>query len=341
MTEQQQEPPVEIAETESVGTQLKKAREAAGLTQQALADKLFLKLEIIHQIETDKVSDNTSSTFLKGYIRLYAKNVGIDPEPLLKTFGESENGQKGSQQLQSFSRRVSKEATDNRWMMVTYFIVIVVIALSVVWWYQQSDSTDNSTAGNSLLDSLITAEQTTEADDSNAPIQSTEQSDGDVTSVNNDDDFDSTNTTLTRASEGLSTGLPDQTSVPISEASNASEPEVISQENDNGIQTTTAQVAEIAPDESELTLDQQAPAADLVTVVFTFSDDCWVNITDATGEAIAYGTKVRGRVMTIEGVAPFEVTLGAPQNVSIVYAGEPVDMSDIPSGRSARFNLPK
>ena len=90
----------------------------------------------------------------------------------------------------------------------------------------------------------------------------------------------------------------------------------------------------------EQRLDEvQAPAS--VEVLFNFSGDCWVNITDATGDAIAYGTKVAGRIMAISGVPPFEVTLGAPQNVSITFAGEPVDLSDIPEGRSARFTLPR
>ncbi len=330
MTDQEQQQPTEVAEAPSVGKQLKQAREAAGLTQQALADKLFLKLDIINQIETDQVSDNTSATFLKGYIRLYAKNVGIDAEPLLKTFEQSANGKQGPQKLQSFSRRVSKEATDSRWMMVTYLIITVVIALSVWWWYQQSNSAENETTSNSLLDSLVNAEQATAVDEADSPAVSEERP---ALPMEQEDlgsalepvaDQSELATELTSPAENLE--YPDELPSSADIASTEASPSI----------TTELSL----PTEDDVANEPPAEV-DVVELVFTFADDCWVNITDATGEAIAYGTKVRGRVMAISGVAPFEVTLGAPQNVSITYAGEPVDMSDIPAGRSARFNLPK
>ena len=49
---------------------------------------------------------------------------------------------------------------------------------------------------------------------------------------------------------------------------------------------------------------------------------------------------VKGRVMPVTGIPPFVVTLGAPEVVKIRYAGESIDMSFLPSGRIANFNLP-
>jgi cytoskeleton protein RodZ len=65
-----------------------------------------------------------------------------------------------------------------------------------------------------------------------------------------------------------------------------------------------------------------------------------MNLSDATGENIAYGVKVKGRVMPVTGIPPFVVTLGAPEVVKIRYSGEPLDMSFLPSGRIAKFDLP-
>jgi cytoskeleton protein RodZ len=77
-----------------------------------------------------------------------------------------------------------------------------------------------------------------------------------------------------------------------------------------------------------------------VELIFEFSGDCWMNLTDATGEDIAYGVKVKGRVMPVTGIPPFVVTLGAPEVVKIRYAGERIDMSFLPFGRIAKFDLP-
>ncbi|HBF71775.1 MAG TPA: DUF4115 domain-containing protein, partial [Alteromonas australica] len=82
------------------------------------------------------------------------------------------------------------------------------------------------------------------------------------------------------------------------------------------------------------------PTSAPIQMAFTFEDDCWVNIKDATGEAIAYGVKQKGRVMEIQGVPPVEVTLGAPDNVRISINNEPVDISSYQNGTTARFTLP-
>jgi cytoskeleton protein RodZ len=75
-------------------------------------------------------------------------------------------------------------------------------------------------------------------------------------------------------------------------------------------------------------------------VTFTFSGDCWVNISDATGERIAWGVKKLGYVMKISGQAPFNVTLGRPELVAIDFSDEIIDMSQFNAGNIAKFTLP-
>ncbi len=76
------------------------------------------------------------------------------------------------------------------------------------------------------------------------------------------------------------------------------------------------------------------------TAVFKFSGDCWVNIYDATGERVAWGIKKADYVMKISGKAPFNVTLGKPELVSITFNGKPIDMSKFGAGNIAKFTLP-
>ncbi|MDM7859697.1 DUF4115 domain-containing protein [Alteromonas sp. ASW11-36] len=312
MTESQVEAEVTENATPTVGAQLKAGREAIGLSQQALADKLFLKLTIIQQLEDDNVDSATSSTFVKGYIRLYAKNVDLEPEPLVDLFNASIGVQKAPQKLQSFSRRTTHEARDNRWMMVTYFILAVVIALFVLWWYQQPQTTVSE----------VTA---TLPDVENIQTERTE-----LPNLQSDDAYSAN-----------AVGVPlDEATDSVTEQPELSEPGDIDADvsSELGGEDTQALVDNDAPAIENLNQTETPATVDLV---FNFSGDCWVNITDATGEAIAYGTKVAGRIMPITGLPPFEVTLGAPQNVAITFAGEPVDLSDIPEGRSARFTLPR
>ena len=115
------------------------------------------------------------------------------------------------------------------------------------------------------------------------------------------------------------------------------------------VQGNIAQVLDLlendAPDvESELRLfdDDMSASNDveIVELMFTFSNDCWIKITDATGNDIAYGVKKQGRVMPVSGQPPFSVILGAPASVKVKYAGAPVDISFLPSDRTGRFVLP-
>ncbi|WP_100656408.1 RodZ domain-containing protein [Alteromonas flava] len=320
----------------SVGQQLKAAREAQGLSQQALADKLFLKLSVIEQLEADDTSQGTSPTFIKGYVRLYAKNVGLDPEPLLAELSQDANVQKTPHKLQSFSKRVSKEANDSRWMMLTYFILIVVIALFILWWYQQAETTAMELNDDPSARFV-----------SQAGVDSSEQSDVEKSAEQLLQSQTEPESTLTESSFDDSTpaesSLDDVAPVTAGEGVfDGAEPDTAADSlGNNPVATAENVVASNTSPDTQSALEETSAEGEQVELVFTFNDDCWVNITDATGEAIAYGTKVRGRVMPISGVPPFEVTLGAPQNVAISYAGEPVDMSDIPAGRSARFSLPR
>jgi len=80
------------------------------------------------------------------------------------------------------------------------------------------------------------------------------------------------------------------------------------------------------------------PTLDLASIVF--SEDCWIKVTDATNETIAIGIKKRGSTLTIRGVAPFEVNLGAANAVTITYQGNDLDISPYINGKTARFSVP-
>lgn len=91
-----------------------------------------------------------------------------------------------------------------------------------------------------------------------------------------------------------------------------------------------------APSESQLAPE---PAV-MQTIVMTFAEDSWVEILDATGDKVAFGVKKQGYVMTVAGKSPFFVTLGRPGGVSVTLDGSAIDISHLPTTRTAKFNLP-
>lgn len=268
------------------GAILKAAREKNGLTVADIATKLHLKLINIESIEADEFDPSVALTFTKGYLKLYAKQVNVPESVVLEAFASLHIEEKEPAKLQSFSKRVAKQANDDRLMMITYFIIAAVAALVVIWWFQQ--------------DSAEVAQAPT-----NQPQGTQAQSS--QTSV--------TQTSVEQTPDDLIV------SAQFEVASEVDTPRLVSETN---------QLEEIT----------QSAKADTIELIFEFADNSWMNLLDSTGEAIAYGVKKSGRVMTVSGVSPFDVTLGAPQVVSIIYDGVPVDMSRFSPGVTAKFKLP-
>ena len=67
----------------SVGTTLRAAREALGLTAQEIADRTKFSVRQVEALEQDDVAHLPQGTFLRGFIRSYARVVHLEPEPLL------------------------------------------------------------------------------------------------------------------------------------------------------------------------------------------------------------------------------------------------------------------
>ncbi|QOI10939.1 helix-turn-helix domain-containing protein [Blochmannia endosymbiont of Colobopsis nipponica] len=67
----------------NVGERLRNARESMGLSQQAVADRLYLKISTIRGIEKNYVHPNVALIFFHGYIRSYAKLVHISEKEIM------------------------------------------------------------------------------------------------------------------------------------------------------------------------------------------------------------------------------------------------------------------
>ena len=302
------------------GQILKQAREDAKLSTQDIADKMKLKRTLIEDIEQDNYDINLSLTFVRGYLKLYAKHVQVDETVILNAFETLSTQNKEPAKLQSFSRRVANQANDDKLMLVTYLIVAAVIALVVIWWFQQSPTPVATDLNTKKYPETISQEPN--AQDA-LPVKETLSSDADtLSSVNTEQNMLVDDSAATTAEVTLPVVIEEQI--------------LVNQTADTEVEGDTSQSTVLAEVVDETITEAAAP----VELIFEFSGDCWMNLADATGENIAYGVKVKGRVMPVTGIPPFVVTLGAPEVVKISYAGEPLDMSFLPTGRIAKFALP-
>jgi|GEM_PF-1794236 len=71
---------------EGPGSLLRKAREAAGLTRVEVAARLHLRVSIIEAIEEDDYKKIPRLVFAKGYLRTYARFLGLSGDEIVERF---------------------------------------------------------------------------------------------------------------------------------------------------------------------------------------------------------------------------------------------------------------
>lgn len=353
------------------GELLRAAREKQGLTQENVAEKLRLRVQIIQDIESDNFETDVAATFSRGYIKLYAKMLGLNDQEILQAYYQTNTQEIEPVKLQSFSQRVARQASDQRLMLITYLVGVIVIALLVSWWWQQSVSNGEplslqeaaesvaesrpqlNTPSNPPADAAVAEGSQTATERGEAQVSSAAAAvaeDGAIATGNHGDV--SRASTLPPAGQ-VATASPaaqlpqrqrqasqSQTQsslqVGVAAAGDVSGVEQRAVDSDDGNSTTDDTI----PALNTANNDQEQILADPVALEFTFAEACWIQIVDARGEEIAVGVKAKGRVMPVTGIPPFEVTLGAPQFVAIKYAGEPIPMPPYNRGAIAKFSLP-
>lgn len=122
---------------DSVGAILRQSREAKGLTTAQVAKQLNLKVSVIEQIEAEQWDPAVSVTFMRGYLRAYARLMKLSEREILQAF-ELQAAYLRSQPrpMHSFSKKTSLDAAENRFMLATYLLIVLLIGLFLVWFWQ-------------------------------------------------------------------------------------------------------------------------------------------------------------------------------------------------------------
>ncbi|TWX56973.1 RodZ domain-containing protein [Colwellia hornerae] len=291
------------------GQILSDARKKAGLSQQDVANKLNFRLTLVNEIESELFNSSLPETYNRGYLRSYAKLVNVSQEDVLVSYQQLNIAKAQVSKLQSFSKGTEKLAESNRIMWVSYIILAILIGSTVMWWLQNNKEQPQTP----IADIEIKTQRVEDVTDNQASKVSTAKIDNVIES--------------TTKAPLVATTVSEQQSSDIT-------PSAVN------IESSQLSEADTAALESRSIMAQESTEAALTEVIFTFSGDCWVNISDATGERIAWGVKKLGYVMTISGQAPFDVTLGRPELVAINFADEAIDMSQFNIGNIAKFTLP-
>ncbi|EPD5573195.1 cytoskeleton protein RodZ [Vibrio parahaemolyticus] len=299
------------------GTLLKNKRESLGMTQKQVADRLRLRVSVIEDIENNRFESQQVATFTRGYLRSYAKFVGLDEKVVLVALEQTADVKPKEQEIemQSFSRKTKHEKHNSRIMLLTWVIAIVIIGISAAWWWQNQQE-------NSLAQ--VVAE---------ANVETSQPSADEIADID------------LMTEEELIASTPAELAASNNTASESSinaaqTDEVVPAETEES--TTEATQEPVAVIEAAEEVQEASPVVPegMTLLTMKFKADCWIQVKDTNGKTLVSGTQKPGQDVELTGKAPFKVILGAPEGVTMTFASEPIDLSGYTSGKVARFTLP-
>lgn len=299
------------------GKVLREARIALGMSETEVAEQLNLRPSVVSDFEAEKFDINIPSTFLKGYLKNYAKLVNVSEAVILESLKQIKMAPKPGVEMKSFSQGAKKKTENNRLMGTIWFIVIGLLALTILWWWQQ----DTKPKPIQLLPIEQQTPNSQPGEATPIPVPSEEKPEpSTLKAVRIEASTETTANSVINNEQMPQTAMPTALNTEIT-------PATVSELVGNGSTTTGTEKVVLAES--------------LDSLVLSFSGDCWVNIFDVNGQRLAWGIKKADYVMSLTGKGPFNVTLGKPELVAINYNQESINMEQFQPGQIAKFVWPK
>ena len=117
------------------GESLRKERILRGITLEEISQHTKVHLRFLEAIENDDLSVLPAKAFAKGFLRSYARMVGLDEEFVITNFEHYHR----SMQPQAYSEDPQKDLANgsrHRVIFLTLLLIIVALTAIVILYYQ-------------------------------------------------------------------------------------------------------------------------------------------------------------------------------------------------------------
>ncbi|MXR35601.1 helix-turn-helix domain-containing protein [Craterilacuibacter sinensis] len=264
-----------IGDTVSVGMQLKRAREAQQLSLGDVAERLKLSVRQLEAIERDDYAFLPGPTFVRGFVRNYARFLNLDSVPLMRLLDEAFPPLDA--ELAISQQEVQSDTEAGRWGAPRLLLALLAAGAIAAagWWFSTQPGSEEAPASPGDLSPMLTVEQPAAVD--------------------------------------VVTEEVPQASAPAAAKPVASAPAV------------AVKVEPAVSPESGLRLSS--------------TQESWVSVTDAKGQKLMFGSLMPGEEKTLAGTPPYRVRIGNASHVTVIYKGQPVDMTGKIRGSTATLKL--
>jgi cytoskeleton protein RodZ len=302
------------------GDMLRSAREAAGLSIDAVAQQLKLAPRQVKAIEEEDFSHLPGRTFVRGFVRNYARLVRLDMETVLAALPDAAATLEAPS-LQAPAADMGElpapEGTGlgwTRWAIPAAMIAIVA-ALALYEFLRPAPAPEprHETPAAAAVD----APAPPSAQTSGAPA-------------------DTAGTPL--ANPVTSTATPDLLNAPSSEPVTLPTPSNVAESAAPAVSRAAAAPAP-APARESAPAVKAAASTGHGSVVLVFRDYSWTEIKDRNGVVLMSRMNPGGTTQTIAGDAPIDLVIGNAADVTLTFKGARVDLVPFTRQNVARLTL--
>jgi len=293
------------------GERCRKAREAQGMTQAQAAQRLHLSVTYLQSLDADDYERLPEATFVKGYLRNYARLLGLPADEIANTFQQMVNDDALEKPLQLPSMASSPSSAWRKPVLITLVLAVLVALLWAFW------------PASGELPALPENKPET----------------GQQAKQENMND-----NTVAQPSVGAADDLEG-----IDSESSSAAAELDGEDSPGGGMQGDGQDANAAsdPQDGESQAQQEDDGSSMLAangldrLLLSFTSNCWIKVTDATGRTLRQGEQSGGASLMLDGKAPFSLTLGNAGAVDeLLVNGSAVTLPTDSPGKVVRISIP-
>ena len=302
------------------GERLQKARLERKLEIGEVAEKLNLSPGVVRALEADDYRTLPNSTFVKGYIRSYAREVGLSSDDLVLAF-EALTGCDKPVKIEPISPPLITESRGRLKYGVIALVLVGILALGLRYWLHSGPSAP----GPQSAQDIVTDPAARIADDDAGGSASTSLP---AAAVATDAAGTGTQGADEAKAEATGTAAPAKSEAPTPAAAPA-EAKPSAATGQSGANAGQASSASPAPAVSHAEGHLH----------MTFSGDCWVEVHDANDALVYSALKHAGDAVDMHIAVPANVKLGDGEAATVVFDDKPVNFTTSPNRKVIRLTL--
>ena len=334
MTDQQDNDVKETHEGDYQGSGelLAQARTAKELKPEDVATALRITPAYVLALESEAYDSLPGPTFIRGYIRSYARFLGLDEDLVISRYAQTQSAEEQVSRLLKDGPNLDGRRRQSKLLgWISLIILAAVVGLSVVWWQDGQLARKQAAIAEPVTEVIAEAVE----DGSDESALAAEPVTDDVSEPEQQDEpVDDIPVVATGAAEVLAI-VADVSP----EAVIVSPVEEVTGDVTNQNIVAVAVDAAGAIEETPLSEGSVAPVKDELYIRFVA--ECWLEIRDVTNKVIFSDVRNVGDELRLSGDGPFQVVLGDARAVAeLRYNNEPVAVAEPQSDSNiARLKL--